>query len=277
MSDVVLIHGAWHGAGHYAALAEALSARGHRVLAVDLPGHGTRARFPAAYLSRDLPALRTEVSPLAGLTLDDVAADVVAALRRFSAASVLVAHSMGGAVATRVTELAPELVSRLVYIAAFVPTKFKAAGAYLDLREAKAALGAGLYLSDPNTTGAVRIDPRSTDPAYLGELHAAYFSDLDHTAFLALTASLTPDQPVSFVAAPTGATQERWGSIPRTYVRTTQDRALPVRLQDIMIQHADELAPATAFDVVSLDAGHAVFASRPEQVADAISTGGGAW
>ncbi|MEU0486929.1 alpha/beta fold hydrolase, partial [Streptosporangium sp. NPDC006013] len=56
-SDVVLIHGAWHGAGHLVALAGALTARGHRVLALDLVGHGTRARFPASYLTRDVAAL----------------------------------------------------------------------------------------------------------------------------------------------------------------------------------------------------------------------------
>ncbi|WP_214104241.1 alpha/beta hydrolase [Acrocarpospora catenulata] len=269
-SDVVLIHGAWHGAGHFASLAGALTARGHRVLALDLAGHGARARFPASYLTRDVAALRTEVSPLADLSLDDVAADVVATLRRFAAPPVVAAHSMGGAVATRVAELAPELVAGLVYVAAFVPTLLGPAGAYLGLPEAKTALGGGLYLGDPAAIGAVRIDPRSTDPAYQDELHAAYFTDLDRADFLALAALLTPDQPMSFLTTPTGATAERWGSVPRTYLRTTLDRALPVALQDVMIRDADELAPATAFAQATLDAGHAVFAGAPDEVADLI-------
>ncbi|WP_435582276.1 alpha/beta hydrolase [Amycolatopsis thermoflava] len=262
MTDVVLIHGAWHGAGHFTALAEALTARGHRVLALDLPGHGTRARFPASYLTRDTAALRTERSPLADLTLDEVATDVITALRR---RSVLVAHSMGGAVATRVAELAPERVAQLVYVAAFVPTRLGTAGAYLALPEAKTALGGGLYLGDPAAIGAVRIDPRSTDPAYLAELHAAYFSGVDSADFHALAALLTPDQPLSFLSTPTGATAERWGRVPRTYVRTTSDRALPVELQDVMIRDADDLAPA--FEQVTLDAGHAVFATHADRLA----------
>ncbi|GAA1021706.1 alpha/beta fold hydrolase [Acrocarpospora pleiomorpha] len=269
-SDVVLIHGAWHGAGHLVALCKELTARGHRVLALDLVGHGTRARFPASYLTRDVAALRTEPSPLADLSLDDVAADVVATLRRFAAPPVVAAHSMGGAVATRVAELAPELVAGLVYVTAFVPTSLGPAGAYLALPEAKTALGGGLYLGDPAAVGAVRIDPRSTDPAYQDELHAAYFTDLDRPGFLAMAASLTPDQPMSFLTTPTGATAERWGSVPRTYIRTLRDRALPVALQDVMIRHADELAPATAFTQATLDAGHAVFAGSPAEVADII-------
>ncbi|MEU7691139.1 alpha/beta hydrolase [Microbispora hainanensis] len=269
-SDVVLIHGAWHGAGHFAALAKELTAMGHRVLALDLAGHGSRARFPVSYLARDVEALRTEVSPLADLTLDDVARDVVATLRRLPAPPVVAAHSMGGAVATRVAEIAPKLVAGLVYVAAFVPTLLGSSGAYLDLPEAKTALGGGLYLGDPAAVGAVRIDPRSTDPAYQAELHAAYFSDLDRPDFLALAASLTPDQPMSFLTTATGATAGRWGTVPRTYLRTTLDRALPVELQDVMIRHADELAPATAFTQVTVEAGHAVFAGVPAEVADVI-------
>ncbi|WP_062353072.1 alpha/beta hydrolase [Herbidospora yilanensis] len=270
MNDVVLIHGAWHGAGHLAALAGELTARGHRVLALDLLGHGTRARFPASYLSRDLAALRTERSPLAGLSLDEVAADVVATLRRFPEPPVVAAHSMGGTVATRVAELAPELVAALVYITAFVPTTRGPAGAYLALPEAKTALGGGLFVADPGVIGAVRLDPRSTDPAYQDELHAAYFSDLDRPDFEALAASLTPDQPLSFLSTPTGATAGRWGSVPRTYIRTLHDRALPIELQDVMIRDADELAPVTAFTQVTLHAGHAVFAAAPAGVAEVI-------
>ncbi|WP_344749879.1 hypothetical protein [Streptosporangium vulgare] len=37
-----------------------------------------------------------------------------------------------------------------------------------------------------------------------------------------------------------------------------------------MIRHADELAPATAFAQVTLDAGHAVFAGAPAEVADIV-------
>ncbi|WP_033288807.1 alpha/beta fold hydrolase [Amycolatopsis jejuensis] len=267
MIDVVVVHGAWHSAGHFAALAAELAARGHRTLAVDLPGHGTRARFPASYLARDVESLRTERSPLADLTLDEVAQDVVATLRRFPKPPVLVAHSMGGAVISRVAELAPESIARLVYVAAFIPTRGPA-GAYLALPEAKSALGDGLYLGDAAALGAVRIDPRSTESGYQKELHDAYFSDLDTPQFQALAATLTPDQPLSFLATPTGATAERWGGVPRTYLRTTRDRALPIALQDVMLRDADALGGTTT--VRTLAAGHSVFAARPGEVADVV-------
>jgi pimeloyl-ACP methyl ester carboxylesterase len=270
MSDFLLIHGAWHSGGHWAPLTRELVARGHHVVAPDLPGHGSSARFPAAYLSQDAEQLITETSPIAGITLDVAAQSVVELLDTWNRRPIVVAHSMGGAIVTRAAELAPELIGQLVYVAAFVPTRLAAAGAYLGLPEAQTALGGGLYLGDPGRLGAVRINPRSTDPAYLEELRAAYFSDLDN--FLPYALTLTPDQPVSFLASATGATTERWGRLRRGYIRTAKDRALPIELQDVMIRHADEVAPGTAFAQVTLDTGHAPFASQPAALADALET-----
>jgi len=51
-----------------------LAGRGCRVLAIDLPGHGLKAKFPEAYLRQDLAALATEPSPLKDVTLDDYVA-----------------------------------------------------------------------------------------------------------------------------------------------------------------------------------------------------------
>ena len=41
--EYVLVHGAAHGAWCWEALGRRLVAKGHRVVAVDLPGHGRRA------------------------------------------------------------------------------------------------------------------------------------------------------------------------------------------------------------------------------------------
>lgn len=278
-TDFVLVHGAWHGSAHWAHLAAALVARGHGVLAVDLPGHGIDARFPQAYLAGDADGLRTEASPIADVTLDVAADAVVETLRGLRARPgvrrvVLVAHSMGGAVATAAVERAPELVDHVVYVTAFVPTKLGTAGAYLALPEAATALGSGLYLGDPAATGAVRINPRSPDPAYLEQLRAAYYTDVPTAAFLPYAHALTPDQPLSFLTSDVGATAERWGSVPRTYVRCTEDRALPLALQDVLIRDADELAPATRFAQVTLPTGHSPFASQPGELAALLAEAG---
>lgn len=275
MSHFLLVHGAWHGARHWDRVAEALRRRGHAVTAVDLPGHGEDAALPDGYVERDASVFASARSPVADVSLDDAARAVVAASDRQVPAGtvpVLVGHSMGGAVVTRAAELAPERFEQLVYVAAVVPTTLQSAGAYFARPEASSPVGAGLYVGDPAVTGAVRIDPRSTDPAYLDELHRAYFTDVTDEDFAALAPTLTPDQPVSFVADAVAATADRWGSLRRSYMRTTQDQAVPVALQDLMIGHADATAPTTAFVTATLEAGHAPIVSRPDDVVDLLES-----
>lgn len=59
----------------------------------------------------------------------------------------------------------------------------------------------------------------------------------------------------------------RWGRVPRTYVRFTEDLDLPLALQDRMIAEADRRTPGSRFDVRSVAAPHSGPMHRPEVVA----------
>jgi len=267
----LLVHGAWHNALHWRRVVEALSARGHQVVAIDLPGHGLEARFPRAYVTGDAAGLREERSPQAGITLEDCATAVVVALEKLrraagGASPVLVGHSAGGTVITRAGELAPQHIGRLVYLSAFCPLRRGSASAYGALPEARTGYGEALFLGDPGKLGAVRINPRG-GPDYLEALRAAYYHDVPWADFLPFALSLTPDLPSSLWTTRVGATRERWGRIPRSYLRCAQDRALAPALQDLMIREADAFTPGNAFTVESLDTSHSPFASRPEALA----------
>ncbi|MFY2559802.1 alpha/beta hydrolase, partial [Corallococcus terminator] len=101
----LLVHGAWHNALHWTRVTEALSARGHQVVAINLPGHGLNARFPTAYVTGNAANLLEERSPQAEVTMEDCATAVVAALEKLRQGAggmkpVLVGHSVGGAVIT---------------------------------------------------------------------------------------------------------------------------------------------------------------------------------
>ncbi|MCP3167759.1 alpha/beta hydrolase [Myxococcus qinghaiensis] len=267
----LLVHGAWHNALHWTRVTEALSARGHQVVAINLPGHGLNARFPSAYVKGDAASLREERSPLADLTLDDCATAVVSALEKLrqgagGAKPVLVGHSVGGAVITRAGELAPQHIGRLVYLSAYCPLRLGSPAGYGALPEARTGYGETLFLGDPGKLGAVRINPRG-GTEYLEALRAAYYQDVPMTDFLPFALSLTPDLPLSLWTTKVGATKERWGRIPRGYIRCTQDRALAPELQDLMIREANAFTPGNAFTVESLEASHSPFASRPEALA----------
>lgn len=94
----VLVHGGFHGAWCWERLLPELEARGHRAVAVELPGHGTRV---------------DEEASLAGYR------DAVVEL--IEPGDVLVPHSMGGFVATLAADAAIDRVRHIVYLAAGLP------------------------------------------------------------------------------------------------------------------------------------------------------------
>jgi pimeloyl-ACP methyl ester carboxylesterase len=88
--EFVFVHGISHGAWCWEALAETLRRRGHRAIAMDLPGHGRRAAEFA----------RASLDSYAQTVADSMA---LAGVSR----GILVGHSIAGAVVPRVVELAP--------------------------------------------------------------------------------------------------------------------------------------------------------------------------
>lgn len=99
----VLVHGAFQGAWCWEAVVERLTTRGHRVLTLDLPGHGRRASEHA----------KASVITYARAVLDAMALEGVSR-------GIVVGHSMAGLVIAKVAELAPERVVHLVFLAAIV-------------------------------------------------------------------------------------------------------------------------------------------------------------
>ena len=272
----MLIHGAWHNSACWAKMTPLLSAGGSRALAIDLPGAGLTTRFPTSYLTLGQAGLADEVSPLRDLSLDTTADAVIAALRGLRAQdaaerrrTVLVGHSLGGVSITRAAQTAPELVDHIVYIGAIAPTKLQTAAGYLGLPEAGKPNPA-LYLGDAARTGATRINPRTTDLAYREVLRTTFYGDVPEEEFLNYSNALTPDNPTSLATATVGATADRWGTVPRTYVKTLRDNAIAPATQQRMIDDADELTPGNKFRVVPIDSSHSPFASRPQELADIL-------
>ena len=276
MSTFVLIHGGWHCGASWEPVVPLLGAAGHRVVTPQLPGHGTSARFPEGYFTADQAELATAPSALGEITIStaaDVVLDALRAVRDTSPAHapvVIVAHSSAGAIASRAAETAPELVDHLVYLAAIVPSRRLSAIEYAALPEYGSQTMDGLVLGDPAMIGALRINPRSTDPAYRDLLRHKFYNDVpphEADAFLEL---LIPDQPLNYLAEPVTVTSARWGSVPRTYIVTIRDRSISPAVQDVMLADADALYPEHPFRRVPIDAGHSPFASQPGLLADVL-------
>ena len=95
----VLIHGSWHGAWTWNEMTPLLAKAGYASIAIDLPGAGTRTRFPQSFLKRplDKAAFATEKSPVAGVTEAERTEAAVAAVNHAAGLGngkvVIVGHS----------------------------------------------------------------------------------------------------------------------------------------------------------------------------------------
>jgi pimeloyl-ACP methyl ester carboxylesterase len=275
ITTFVLVHGSWGNSAAWAPTVKELTLRGHRAFAVDLPGHGLAATIPAGYLgAQDPAALASQRSGMAGIgTADDVAA-VTDVLRRARAHGpvVLVGHSRGGVTLTAVGNAAPELVDRLVYVSAWCCVDATVSEYSAGPEYAQSLLGdTGLLpLADPAQIGGIRLNWRTGDPAVLDRLQAALLADGTRAELLAYLYHQDPDEALAVDEAATRAQAATWGRIPRTYIRLTGDRSLPVALQDRFIAEADALTPDNRFDVRSIDSGHLRFQLHPRELVEIL-------
>jgi pimeloyl-ACP methyl ester carboxylesterase len=269
----LFVHGAWHTAMHWHRVTDRLAAMGHRTAAIDLPGSGLAAGQPASYLRRDVAALATEPSPVGGVRLDDYVDAVVGQLTEMArhGGVTLVGHSFGGLTITRVAEAMPHLVERLVYVTAYVPVNQKSGADISMLPAGATSLSGAVLIGDPMKTGAMRIDPRDPDPDYVEKARLAFYNDVPTDEYLRFAAHLDPDLPLAVGLDDARGTPQRWGTVPRAFVRTTQDNTIPLALQDRMIAEADAATPGNRFAVHTLASGHSPFASMPDELATVLA------
>ncbi|TDE59545.1 alpha/beta hydrolase [Nonomuraea mesophila] len=240
-----------------------LTMRGHRSVGVALPGHGPAEQFTRAYQApQDLNKLATMPSPVADVTLDDYVEATVNTVRRVSRYGpvILVGGSLGGAAITKAADEVPDLIDRLVYDTAYCCTALKSPAEYLETPEGKPSLAGNLaagVIADPRVIKAIRVNWRSNDKKFLDGVKAAYMADGSEGEFLALLNSLLPDESMQVSYADARGREDRWGRVPRVYIRHTRDRVIPIALQDRMIREADAATPKNRFKVFTVDSSHA--------------------
>jgi pimeloyl-ACP methyl ester carboxylesterase len=271
----VFIHGAWNSAAAWHKFIPFLEARGYEARALDLPGAGANARAPSSYDRRplDAAAFASEPSPNASVTQEDRTRAVIALVentrRQTGAPIVLVGHSLGGLTVTAVAETIPEQLHAVIYLCAYMVPPGMSTNTIIQDPSMSGSLVRALIKADPKEVGAMRIDWRSEDSDYREQLRLAFASDVSPTDFALELTHMHCDEPVQPFLTPSVMTAERFGRVPRHYLGTLEDRAIPIAAQDVMISAVD-IAMGNLTHAKTLATSHAPYLSQPDAVAETL-------
>jgi pimeloyl-ACP methyl ester carboxylesterase len=268
----VLVHGAWHSHSAWDKVTPILEDHGFEALTLDLPGAGANAIAPTSLGLRpfDPAAFAAERSPSAGVTQEERTRAVVALVKKAASLSdgkvILVGHSAGGMTISAVAERVPNLLRAVVYLAGFLVPNGMPLLAMFQHETLSSALSPGLFVGDPAAIGATRIHVGSTDAAYRSLLRAAFYGDVLESEFAQAVSQLHCDESNAGALAPSDITPGRFGTVPRHYIRCTQDRAVPLTGQDHMIATVDA-AIGSKTTTHMLESSHSPFLSQPAKLA----------
>ncbi|MFE9648782.1 alpha/beta hydrolase [Streptomyces sp. NPDC006365] len=268
----VLVHGAFANSFSLAPLQAELGLLGHRSVAVDLPGHGFGATFPRAYQApQDLDALATAPGSIKGVTLADNAAHLIGILERAkrNGPVILVAHSRGGATATAAANARPDLIDRIVYVAAWCPVALDVGDYYAEpeMTTVDAASLVSAMAGNPAELGLLRVNFRTADPDALAALKAAFLADGTDEEFLTFLNTFQPDENLDVGTSTDRAQAATWGRVPKTFVRLADDASMPLAMQDRLIREGNELTPDNPYDVRTLEGSHLKWLVTPAPAA----------
>lgn len=236
MARFVLVHGAFGGAWCWQPVVAALEAAGHTADALDLPGGGD------------------DRTPVEEITLEACADRVRETLDSRPEDAVLVAHSMGGVVATQAAGSGAGCISRLIFVAAFMPANGQS---LLDLTRLPEGAGDLIQASI-----VVEGDPPVATLVDEAAVAAIYNRCTDEQRAWALPQRRP--QAVAAFATPVSVDEEALATIPRSYVLTTQDRSIPPALQRRMVREH----PCDR--VIELDTDHAPYLSATDELVAAL-------
>ena len=271
----VFVHGAWHNAHTWSKVVPLLAERGFASIALDLPGAGVHARYPDSFNQRPLDpaAFGSEASPSADITQEDRTQATIAAVKEAARLGngkvILVGHSFAGLTLSPVAEAIPDQVQALVYLTAFMLPPGMTAVEMITTPMMADALGPKLFMADPVTVGAFRIDPHSEDAQYRQLVRDAFYGDVDDNDFEQTIEKLHCDEPASVAQEPSNITPERFGTVTRHYICCTGDRAVPPPAQEEMIRLVDA-SMGNQTQVHTFETCHSPFFSHPEMLVEVL-------
>jgi len=238
MTTFVLVHGAFHGAWCWTKLGLELKRRGHRVIALDMPGCGE------------------DRTPLSDVTLGGHASRIVDVLRILDEPATLVGHSLGTMSVSFAAEWEPQLISHLVLLGGVTPRNGMSLYALLQFLDAP-----DRPIKPKPSPGEPWHGIRQDPPLELvGDL---YYNDCSPDDVRYALSRLRPQANAPRVT-PMTLTEGRFGAVPRSFIGCSLDKANTVERQKATLA----LDPCDSVHV--LPTSHSPFFSAPAALAELL-------
>ncbi|KAL3367732.1 hypothetical protein AABB24_008872 [Solanum stoloniferum] len=236
----VLVHGGGFGAWCWYKTTTLLKESGYHVDAIDLTGSG--AHF---FDSNNISTLSQYVKPLTDF------------LEKFDDDKkvILVGHDIGGACISYVMELYPSKVSAAIFVAAAM---LKSGQSTLDMFSVQLGLN-NLCQRAQIFRYANGKDQPPTSIDYDKSLIKEVLFNQTPTKDVELASVSMRQVPFGPLTEKLSLSSTNYGSIPRFYVKTQDDFAIPASLQEVMI---DSNQPEQVFQIKGSD--HSPFLSKPQ-------------
>jgi pimeloyl-ACP methyl ester carboxylesterase len=236
-SPVVLVHGAWQAAYAWEEVKNNLVSEGYEVKVVNLKGHGD------------------DQTPVGNLSFDGYVQQVKDAVNTFDKPVILVGHSLGGAVITQTAAGLPNKISKLIYVAGFIPKSGKSVLDY-SLLDSGSLLGPLLeFNADQTLAGVVNPTVNFTNIFVQdGTEQQKQFVLGKYKA-----------EPVAPLATPLNYTLTNYQAAGKKYyIFTTADHAISYGFQQ---QMASDAGISSTF---TINTGHSPFVSKPNELSQIL-------
>jgi pimeloyl-ACP methyl ester carboxylesterase len=235
MAHFILVHGMFHGGWCWDRLKRRLEADGHNVYAPDLAGCGA------------------DRTPPETVTLQHWAESIAELVRSAPSPAIVVGHSRGGLVISQAAELASDRIAALVYLTAILLPDGAAPMSLPQIMQEQGFVDDRPFVAPRvNAERTAMLPPEGAEELFYGPCSAE-----DR----AWGAPQIGHEPIAPLMTPLAISEERWGSIPRVYIETTDDRVLPIAAQRAMV------ARSGATEVHSLAADHMPILTHVEELA----------
>jgi pimeloyl-ACP methyl ester carboxylesterase len=234
MKTFILVHGSWHSAWNWHKVIPLLESKGHKAIAIDLPGMGR------------------DKTPIQGVKMKSTVAKICELIDSVEGKVILVGHSKNGIMISQTAEYRPEKIEKLVYLAAYLIPNGKTQREY-SVQDTGGVL-------KPYVTMHENLQAHTLQPEIYKEgLYADCDDDITELAKVLLS-----HEPVESGITALELTEENYGRIPRIYIECTEDRAVTPFIQRKM--YTETLCEK----VYSLPTSHSPFFSKPVELVEIL-------